>query len=316
MSDQRRPTDTTDTRSARTASASDPALIDQAVEVARQAAERASAITRDTPVGRISTKKHPADMVTEVDTAVERAVREVIRGAFAEHSIVGEEYGGVPADGPTWYCDPVDGTTNLVSGMPWTSFSLCLAVGRRPLVGAVADPWRGRVWLAAEGRGVQATEQRAASGPGDPAPAGAAATSGQDSASASPAESRTGATIRLAGTVVGTELSGYQPWTGMAQFLNVLAERHCTGRIMGSSTLTLAQPGIGQTAGAVLHRFQPEDHLAAALIGQEAGLAVWDADRRQQPFPDGGIMIARPEVAEELHGLWTQAAAERSGANR
>lgn len=280
-----------------------PAVFDRAVRVAQQAAEQAMITTRDMPVGRISTKKHPADLVTETDTAVERSVREVITAEFDDHAVVGEEYGGEPADGPTWYCDPVDGTTNLAAGLPWTSFSLCLAVGRRPLVGVVADPWRNDVWLAAEGQGVLINGRRPETDPGQLATP-VASTAGA-------AEHPDTETTGIAGTVVGTEWASYRPWPGMQQFLSGLAERHCTGRIMGSSTLTLAQPAVGRTVGAVIHGFQPEDHLAAALLGQEAGLAVWDEAARQQPFPDdGGLMVARPDIADELYRLWSRARAE------
>ena len=112
--------------------------------------------------------------MTEVDTAVERAVRELIATRLPGHGVVGEEYGGVAdGDGPTWFCDPVDGTTNLAAGLPWTSFSLALAVGSTPLVGVVADPWRGEVMHAVRGRGcfvdgVAVDARRAATGRASP----------------------------------------------------------------------------------------------------------------------------------------------------
>lgn len=278
------------------ASPLDPAVVDHAVQVARQAAERAITVTRDMPIGRVSTKKHPADLVTETDTAVERSVRELIGTEFPDHAFVGEEYGGVADAGPTWYCDPVDGTTNLAAGLPWTSFSLCLAVERCPLVGVVADPWRDEIWLAAAGQGVAINDHRPDTGqPLTPAASGSANAAFDT------------ATTGLAGTAVGTELASYRPWSGMYQFFSALAEQHCTGRVMGSATLTLAQPAVGRTAGAVIHDFQPEDHLAATLLGQEAGLAVRDEAGRQQTFPDsGGIMVAHPDVADELHRIWTR----------
>lgn len=273
----------------------DPAAMDRAVRVVTEAADQASQITRAMPVGQVSTKKNPADLVTEVDTAVERAVRAVIMAAFPDHAIVGEEYGGAAA-GPTWYCDPVDGTTNLAAGIPWTSFSLCLVVGRHPLVGVITDPWRHQTWLARRGGGVLVNGHRPETGPGSDWAAAGPQTS---SAAGRPAPSP------FAGTVVGTEWAGHRPWPGMEQFLDSLAQRHGTSRIAGSSTLTLAQPAMGQTIGAVIHHFQPEDHLAAALIAQEAGLAVWDDAGQQQPFPSrGGIMVTRPELAEELYGMW------------
>src|SRR5689334_24513053 len=112
-----------------------PEELAEAARVATEAAQLAMRIVRATPLGDVREKAHAADLVTDVDQAVERAVRELVASRLPGHAVVGEEFGGVATDGPTWYCDPVDGTTNLVAGLPWTAFSLALAVGRTPLVG-------------------------------------------------------------------------------------------------------------------------------------------------------------------------------------
>lgn len=258
------------------------AEIDHCLAVARQAAIQAMSVTRESPLGEIRTKRHDADVVTAVDTAVERMVRELIATELPDHVVVGEEYGGTAGDGPTWYCDPVDGTTNLTAGLPWTSFSLAMAVGRTPLVGVVADPWREQLWLTAAGRGVTINGEPATQSGGLPA--------------------------SLTGGVVGTEWASYRPWPGMDGLLQSLAERHCTTRVMGSSTLTLAQVAVGRTVGAVIGEFHPEDHLAATLLCQQAGMIIRDESGNPDPFPEqGGIMAARPEVADELFTLWTAA---------
>lgn len=241
----------------------------------------AARLTRETPLGSIQTKAHAADVVTQVDTAVERAIRDLIADQLPDHIVVGEEYGGNAGEGPTWYCDPVDGTTNLAAGLPWTSFSLSLAVGSVPLVGVVADPWRSEVLHAVAGRGAFLN----------------------DAAVAAP-DDQTG----LKGGVVLTEWAAHRPWPGMLRFLAALSERWCTTRVMGSSTLTLAQLAAGRCTGAVVGEFHPEDHLAATLICHEAGLAVWDESGAQQLFPrQGGIMVARSAVAAELYGVWNAA---------
>jgi len=261
--------------------AGDDVNLELAMEVALAAAEVACRLTRETPLGPVATKAHAADVVTAVDTAVERAVRELVAERLPDHVVVGEEYGGHAGSGPTWYCDPVDGTTNLAAGLPWTSFSLSLAVGSVPLVGVVADPWRSEVLHAAAGRGAHLDGVRVA------------LPEGRDT---------------LEGGVVLTEWAAHRPWPGMLHFLAALSDRWCTTRVMGSSTLTLAHLAAGRCTGAVVGEFHPEDHLAAALICAEAGLAVWDESGRQELFPTtGGILVARPAVAAELHELWTVA---------
>jgi len=259
------------------ATAMPSAELERALDVALRAARIAMRLAHETPLGPVETKKNVADVVTEVDKATERAVRDLLGQELPEHTVVGEEYGGTAGTGPTWYCDPVDGTTNLAAGLPWTSFSLSLAVGRQPLVGVVADPWRDEILHAVAGRGCFRNGEPVAR---------------RDSRS-------------LAGGVVLTDWAGHEPWPGMLAFLAGLSERMCTSRVMGSSTLTLAHIAAGRCEGAVVGEFHPEDHLAATLLGAEAGLAVWDESGTQQPFPaSGGVMVAVPAVAEELFALW------------
>lgn len=251
--------------------------LDAALAVALDAAQLAMTIVAGTPTGEIRTKAHDADLVTDVDTTVERAVRELIATRLPGHTVVGEEFGGVADDGPTWYCDPVDGTTNLAAGLPWTSFSLALAVGSTPQVGVVADPWRGEVLHAVRGRGCAVPER----------PAHRA---------------------RLTGGVVLTEWAGHRPWPGMLELLDALADRGATTRVMGSSTLSLAHVAAGRCAGAVIGEFHPEDHLAATLLCAEAGCVVRGESGETELFPrNGGVLVAAPEVADELDALWRAA---------
>lgn len=268
-----------------------PALdVDDALDVARTAAHLAIEILASTPLASIETKANAADVVTNLDTATERAVRALIATRLPGHVVVGEEYGGTAVDGPTWYCDPVDGTSNLAAGLPWTSFSLALTVHGKPVLGVVADPWRNELLEAVAGRGAHRN--------GEPLPRAAGGS--------------------LTGGVVLTEWARHAPWPGMLTLLAGLTDRFCTSRIMGSSTLTLAHVGAGRAVGAVIGAFQPEDHLAAAIIAAESGYAVWDESGDQQPFPTtGGIMIARPDVADELFALWRDSvASEQSAATR
>lgn len=255
----------------------EPVDLDRALRVALEAADRAVELARMMALGEIRTKRHAADVVTDVDVATERAVRTIVAEHFPDHHVLGEELGGEAWDGPTWYCDPVDGTTNLASGLPWTSFSLSLAIGRDPLVGVVADPWRGDVWHAVAGRG--------------------AYRSGDDRLRAPDVDG-------LAGRVVMTEWAAHVPWPGMTGFLDALGERHCTSRIMGSGTLSVASVAVGRSAGAVISTFHPEDHLAGVLLCREAGAVVVDRAGVETAWPEHGPFVAAPAgVVEELRSL-------------
>jgi len=118
-----------------------------AFEVASEAAQILYAGFRKHPAVR---EKGRADLVTEYDLASERLIRQRLAERTPELAIVGEEQGGTPALGRdlTWYCDPLDGTTNFVHGHFFFCVSLGVAEAGVPIAGAVVAPalathWRG-----------------------------------------------------------------------------------------------------------------------------------------------------------------------------
>lgn len=260
----------------------DTAELARAVDVARELAGWAAGYLRESLPGQVETKAHAADLVTEVDRAVERRVRSVLAEVFPTHLVVGEEEGGTARVGtPTWYLDPVDGTTNFAHGLAWSSFSLALAVDRTPLVGVVADPWRGEVWSAASGCGAWRD--------------GLACWAGVPQREA-PSES----SDPLAGSVLLTEWAAHEPFPGQLDVLTRLAERHCTVRVMGSGTLSVTQVAAGRAAGCLIGAFHPEDHLAACVIAREAGAVVTDASGAVSVWPEGAFLVAAPGVCDDL----------------
>ncbi|WP_439694093.1 inositol monophosphatase family protein [Curtobacterium sp. SP.BCo] len=256
----------------------------RAQALAHRIAHEVIAFTREHPVGTVSAKADPADLVTDVDRSVERLVRSRVRAAFPTHGFTGEEYGTAPGDRNHWFLDPVDGTTNLVNGVPWTAMSLCLTRGGRPLVGVVADPWRGEVLEARRDRGATLRDRPLRL---DDAPR------------------------PLAGAVVGTELDGHRPWPGFGTFLEALADRSCTLRVQGSGTLTIAQVAAGRGIGGCVSAFDPVDHGAAVLLVHEAGGVVLTRSGPVDGFPAVGepFLVAHPGAADELHAVWTAALA-------
>jgi myo-inositol-1(or 4)-monophosphatase len=124
------------------------ALTAIALAAAREAAAIVSQGWRKNPRAE---HKGRVDLVTEFDRESERFLRERLTRDTGL-PVVGEELGGdVPgADEPTWFVDPLDGTTNFVHGHPFYCVSVGLVVGASPLVGAVVAPalaceWTGYV---------------------------------------------------------------------------------------------------------------------------------------------------------------------------
>jgi histidinol-phosphatase len=104
----------------------------------------------------ISTKPDRT-LVTQADTAIERAIRARIHSEYPDHGLVGEEYGTETGDAPTrWYIDPIDGTHNFVRGVPL--FGTLLAVERdgELQVGVLSAPALRERWWARRGGGAWA----------------------------------------------------------------------------------------------------------------------------------------------------------------
>jgi fructose-1,6-bisphosphatase/inositol monophosphatase family enzyme len=208
--------------------------------------------------------------VTETDLAVERHVRDAVQQRFPADSIVGEEFGGSDREGAqaTWYVDPVDGTTNYVHGLPWSSFSCAVVDDEGPAVAAVADPYRREVLSAVRGRGARVN--------GHPTRCADADT--------------------LVGGIFLTELTMQWVWNGLPALMGRLADAGCVTRIMGSNALSLASVGAGRALATLIGEFGPVDCQAGMLIAAEAGAAV--------RFEGRSLLCASPGIVDELLELY------------
>lgn len=70
-----------------------------------------------------SKKKNTIDPVTQLDIKIEKFIRNSIKENFSTHSIVGEEFKNKLNNSDfKWFIDPIDGTKNLVMGIPtWSN---------------------------------------------------------------------------------------------------------------------------------------------------------------------------------------------------
>ncbi|AGS24534.1 inositol monophosphatase family protein [Rhizobium etli] len=83
--------------------------------------------------------KGEADYVSTVDRDAERLARRLIHARFPDDAIVGEEQLG-DAQGDHWLIDPIDGTANFLSGIPFWAVSIAYVRDNAPVLGAVALP--------------------------------------------------------------------------------------------------------------------------------------------------------------------------------
>jgi myo-inositol-1(or 4)-monophosphatase len=103
---------------------------------------------------QIAYKDGRANLVTVADRESQRAVTDVIRATFPDHTVVGEEgTTGDPETEDVWYVDPLDGTTNFAHGLPFFCVSVALRSRGRTVAGAVYDPARDEMFAASLGGG-------------------------------------------------------------------------------------------------------------------------------------------------------------------
>ncbi|MET0236671.1 MAG: inositol monophosphatase [Kibdelosporangium sp.] len=263
----------------------EPGLLSRALEVAgRLANDATDVITATAGRGaRPGGKDSPFDWVTDTDRTLERHTRRVLTAEFPGMPVVGQEFGadtGSEQAEYRWVVDPVDGTANYVAGMPWCAYSLALVDASGPVVGVVADPYRGQIYAAARGRGARANGVKVS----------------------------LPERFTTAGAIVCTELTRVGPWPGMGGFIERAALAHAGVRILGSAALAIAQVALGHAAAAVLHSYHEWDVAGAVALAIEAGAHVLDRHGEDTALPVDGLLVAAPGVSEEVLSWWQETA--------
>lgn len=127
-----------------------PTVLQIAVEAARAAG--AIQLARFNTVVEIR-KKGAVDLVTEVDTACERVIREIIGSHAPGDAILGEEGGLTGSGGSLWIVDPLDGTTNFAHAVPVFCVSIAHESDGEVDAAVVYDPMRDELFAGELGRG-------------------------------------------------------------------------------------------------------------------------------------------------------------------
>src|SRR5262249_56981665 len=115
--------------------------VQRALEVAREAVAAAGAAAlAHLRRGVVVETKPDLTPVTAADRAAEDEIVGVIRAAFPDHAILGEEGGARGSGRVRWIVDPIDGTRGFArGGMMWGPM-IALEVAGELVVGAMALP--------------------------------------------------------------------------------------------------------------------------------------------------------------------------------
>ena len=130
------------------------AILADAINMARQAGEVQLQFFRSKEL-EIATKQNDFDVVTAADKASEKIIVDCINSKYPDHSILTEE-SGYSLHGNReweWVIDPLDGTTNYSSGLPWFNVSIGVKHNGQTVAGVVYAARLGEMFCATLGGG-------------------------------------------------------------------------------------------------------------------------------------------------------------------
>jgi myo-inositol-1(or 4)-monophosphatase len=104
--------------------------------------------------------KHDGSVVTEADVAMQHRLKADLARHWPEYEFLGEEMPGHEHEQLTtakgkglWCVDPLDGTSNYATGIPFFAVSLALIIDGHAELGLVYDPVRDECFMARRGKG-------------------------------------------------------------------------------------------------------------------------------------------------------------------
>ena len=221
--------------------------------------------------------KGRGNIVTDVDKEVESVILGVLRAEFPDAGLLGEESASIRADsGYVWIVDPLDGTRNYASGIPFFSLVVGLALDGEVLLGINYDPWRQEMFHAERGKGAFLN--------GEPIHVSERST--------------------IAESVLGMDLS-YDD-DGAVNGLNVILSLWPgmqTARIMGSSALGISYAAAGRNDLYFHSQLEPWDQVAGMLLVEEAGGIITDRTGKRAGLYSDGLLASNSTLHAEFMRL-------------
>jgi myo-inositol-1(or 4)-monophosphatase len=126
--------------------------LNKALAAAVKAAHAAGKVMRDNwhlPKRVNSAEAH--DIKLELDVRCQKLIEKILRAAFAEIPLLGEEGDSGDMDAEfRWVVDPIDGTVNYFYGMPHAAVSIALEHRKKSVVAVIYDPFTDEIWTTTQ----------------------------------------------------------------------------------------------------------------------------------------------------------------------
>ena len=225
-------------------------------------------------------EKNKDDLVTNIDKECEQTIARILLTAYRNHCVLGEESTangtvlGNPDSEYQWIIDPIDGTTNFVTGIPHSAVSIALRHNGITEVGVVFDPMLNEMFTAVRGEGAFLNERRI----------------------------RVGSRTSLDGAIIGTAFP-VRYRERMLPYLELFGKliNNCADiRRMGSASLDLCYVACGRFDGYLEQGLKIWDFAAGDLIIREAGGIVTDFMGEPGYAKSGNLVAGNPKVLRNL----------------
>ena len=253
--------------------------LDAFLPLALEAADIASDLLRTQAPGLL-TAKGDRDMVTELDVRIERTVRAHLSHATPEVRVLGEEEGTTGEGELMWALDPIDGTANLVHGIPLCGVSLGLIHQGRPVLGVIDLPFLNSRYTAVEGAGAYKGDQKL--------------------------EVDTTRNLREAVVAVGDYAFGDGAETKNRLRIALheqLAANVQRVRMLGSAAIDLVWLAEGRLDATLTLSNNPWDTAAGVIIAREAGATITDLDGTPHHLTSAATIATTPTLQPHIHTL-------------
>ena len=100
-------------------------------------------------------------LVSEVDIACDKKIKEIISKKYPDHNFVTEESPPTNKKSEyTWYIDPLDGTHNYLHGIPLFGVSIALEKNKQIVLGVIYLPYYDELFVAEKGKGAYCNGKR------------------------------------------------------------------------------------------------------------------------------------------------------------
>jgi myo-inositol-1(or 4)-monophosphatase len=228
------------------------------------------------------TEKSDRDLVSDVDLAIERAMRGHLHAATPGIGVLGEEEGRSGSHGSEWLwtLDPIDGTANYAHGLPLCATMLALLHNGRAVLAVIDAPFLARRYHAVEGQG---------------------AFTGTTPLAVSTTTRLHDAVVAIGDYAVGAD-ADRKNQLRLAATLQ-LAPRVHRIRMLGTAALDLAWVAEGRLDASITLANNPWDTAAGVLIAREAGAVVLDRNGTPHDVNSTAVIAAPPPLVDQLVAL-------------